>query len=74
MQTYLNGTLTAVEHGKAIISLDDGQQVSVAKELLHPLPAVGTAMSIKVMPTQEAERERADLAAELLNQVLGSHG
>lgn len=73
MQTYLPGTLDRVERGNAVILLEDGQELLVPKELLQPLPEIGAAVSVKVLPAAEAEQERTELAATLLNQVLGNH-
>lgn len=72
MHTYISGELDRVEHGMAVIKLSDGQELKVPKEGLQPIPEKGTPMSIRVLPTNEAEQEQATFAKSLLNQILGN--
>ncbi|MEI8004448.1 MAG: hypothetical protein WCG94_08920 [Methanothrix sp.] len=59
-----------VEKGKAILELSGGQLIKIAKEELEPIPALGTAYVLQIMPAAEAELGQSELAERLLDQLL----
>ena len=71
MHAVLSATLIKVEHGMAVLSLGDGQELKVPKEQLQPLPEIGSPMSLKISPESEANLDKNELAKTILNQLLG---
>jgi hypothetical protein len=72
MRASLTAELKSIEHGVAIFTLADGQELRVSKEDIQPLPEVGAAFNLTIVPAEEAALEQEKLAKTLLNQILGN--
>lgn len=70
MLTRISAELQRVEAGSAILVTQDGQELRVPKADLAPIPEMGTAYVLQVLPEQEALLEQEVLAKLLLNQIM----
>ena len=66
---FQTGTIDRLEGERAIIRLQDGQEVSWPKKLLAGFKE-GTVVKLLVQTEAEAELERQKLAKTILNEIL----
>ena len=71
-QYFVRGVVDRIEGDKAIIRLDDGQEIAWSKGNLPPDACEGSAVRVLVTTAQEDTAERIRIAKALLNEILGS--
>ena len=68
MITRLHATLVRFEGRKAVLALDDGQELRFSRDELGGVQ--GEEFVLEALPAGEAALKRDDLARALLNQIL----
>lgn len=63
-------TLTELSAKHAVLSLENGQQLSCLREELEPGLVEGMQFVVQIIPEAEAKLEQEALARTLLNQLL----
>lgn len=71
-QYFLKGAIDRIEGEKAIILLDDGQEISWQKEKLPGDASEGSRVRILIMTSESDQKERERLAKAILNEILNT--
>ncbi len=66
----LSGTLDRIEEDKAVIRLDDGQEIFWAREKLPQNVKEGELVRIKLFTSDTESEEREKIARKLLEEIL----
>lgn len=69
MLVRIEAKVQKIEGKKIVLSLEDGQELFVQKDLLGEVN-LGDVFSVQIMPEAEAILERDELSRTILNQLL----
>jgi len=69
MLVQKQATLERLEGKQAVLQLENGQELTIAKEELGSVQ-LGDRFSVRILPEQEALLDQEALARTLLNQIL----
>ena len=70
MIAYKGAVVERVSGKQVVLSLDNGQTLTLLRDELEPNVAVGMEYRIQISPQAEAVLEQQNLARILLNQLL----
>lgn len=73
-QKYIKGVIDRFEGSKAVIKLDDGQEIIWPKENLSDDTMEGAAVRLVLYNSKTDQEEREKIAKSVLNEILRTKG
>lgn len=66
----LTATIDRFEKGKAVVRLEDGQELHLAKRLLPAKISEGSVLNLELFRAEDSEKRRENIARYLLEEIL----
>lgn len=66
-------TIDRIERGRAVLKLDDGQELIIAKRQLPPRARGGSVLQAEFYLAEDLEARRENIARYLLQEILHPH-
>lgn len=68
--THLKATVDRIEGKHALLSFEDGQHLTVSREMLPSEVQEGSVVEVTFLADHEAAERETEVARRLLNQIL----
>ncbi len=71
---YVTATIDRFERGRAVLRLEDGQELILPKRKLPARIQEGTVLHCEFFLAEDEEKRRENIARYLLQEILHTHG